>query len=197
MRQDALEVAEVQLPFADRFLELFARHVAAKEPLLLGVGPLTGEPIGLGGGLDVPLLVADLADWQPLVDRMKSLNKQIVGMAVQPAGVADRFDRFLNLHELVEMPVAEPEETPIAPSKAPVFTLLVATIESLEKGSQGVIWGSHLKREMHRRDPEFDEASLGYTTFSDLLEDADRYQIIQLERDDRSGNYYVAGLASE
>ena len=138
--------------------------------------------------------------WLPLILKLKALGKVVIGVAPPTAlsgSAAAAFYRCLDPSLMIEDTETKPTDKGIEAAKAPVFSLLVDTIQSLEPGSQGVIWGSTLKREMHSRNPEFDESRHGYKTFSHLLEDADRYEVIQLERDDPSGNYYVAGLAGE
>ena len=148
---------------------------------------------------DSVVLVGEVDGWEPLVAKLKALGKKIVAVGSRTT-VADEvrglFDTYLDLHELLGSGVEDTVDTEIEPSKAPVFELLTKTIESLEPGPSGVLWGSVLKRAMHQRYPEFDAAQHGYETFSDLLEDADRYRVIELGRDDRSGNYYVVSRAS-
>ena len=52
-----------------------------------------------------------------------------------------------------------------------------------------------VKETMKRKKPSFNEAYYGYRTFSELLEDAERKQIIKLKKDQRSGTYIVTGFA--
>jgi hypothetical protein len=47
---------------------------------------------------------------------------------------------------------------------------------------------------MQRKKPEFNEEYYGYSTFSKLLEDAEKHQVIKLKRDQRSGTYVVTGF---
>jgi hypothetical protein len=47
---------------------------------------------------------------------------------------------------------------------------------------------------MIRKNPAFNESYYGYSTFSKLLEDAAKNQVVSLQRDDRSGTYVIAGL---
>jgi OST-HTH/LOTUS domain-containing protein len=58
-----------------------------------------------------------------------------------------------------------------------------------------VLWGSMIKQTMQRKKPSFNEGYYGYSTFSELLEDAERKQIIKLKKDQRSGTYIVTGFA--
>ena len=49
---------------------------------------------------------------------------------------------------------------------------------------------------MKRKRPSFNEGYYGYSAFSELLEDAQRYGIIKLKKDRRSGSYVIAGFGS-
>lgn len=136
------------------------------------------------------------ADLAPLVEKLKGAKKQVLGVGIHDAVLpvlAEVCDEFIFYNELAPAEEAVEESAEIDESKAPLFSALVEIIESLGEAGDEVIWGSKLKREMRRRLPEFDAGSLGYSTFSEFLEDADRHQVIRLERDDRSGSYYVSG----
>ena len=147
---------------------------------------------------DTFVLFSAEADLSPLVEKLKGAKKKVLGLGIHDAVLpvlAEVCDEFLFYNELdpstatTELP--NPDE--IDEAKAPWYSALVETIDSLGEDGVEVIWGSRLKREMSKRQPELDLASLGFATFSEFLEDADRYQVIRLERDDRSGSYYVAG----
>lgn len=146
---------------------------------------------------EVFVLISGNGDFSPLVAKLREAGAEVIGVGVRgavSAGLVEGCNEYLYSDELVQ-PTAPPTvREGVDEAKEPAFALLVETIESLEAASEGIIWGSTLKREIRRRQPKFDETSIGYATFTDLLEDAERHQVIQLERDDRSGGYYVAGL---
>jgi hypothetical protein len=48
-----------------------------------------------------------------------------------------------------------------------------------------------------RKRPEFSEAFHGYRSFNELLEDAERRGLLQLQKDEPSGGYIVVGLEGE
>jgi hypothetical protein len=146
---------------------------------------------------EVFVLISGNGDFSPLVVKLREAGADVVGVGARgtaSAGLVGGCNEYLYSEELVQ-PTAPPTvQEGVDEAKEPAFALLVETIESLEAASEGIIWGSTLKREIRRRQPKFDETSIGYATFTDLLEDAERHEVIQLERDDRSGGYYVAGL---
>src|SRR5204863_11396 len=59
-----------------------------------------------------------------------------------------------------------------------------------------VIQASLVKDTMKRKRPAFSEAALGYGSFSQLLEDAQKAGIVTLREDERSGTYVVTGVVS-
>ena len=71
--------------------------------------------------------------------------------------------------------------------------LIVETVEALvaERGTDDKIWGSMVKQTLKRRKPGFNESYYGYRAFSDLLEDAQKDQLITLELDEKSGGYLI------
>ena len=50
---------------------------------------------------------------------------------------------------------------------------------------------------MKRKKPSFSESSVGYRTFSELLDDAQRNGLIRLRQDEKSGSYIVVGFGKE
>ena len=53
------------------------------------------------------------------------------------------------------------------------------------------LWGSTLKQAIRRVHPGFSESYYGYSSFSDLLDDLKTKGFIELEYDDKRGNYKV------
>jgi uncharacterized LabA/DUF88 family protein len=149
---------------------------------------------------EVFIIVSANGDFAPLVAKLRETKVEVIGVGHRESVAADLaavYDEFLYVEELSQPSTPEPEASGVDAEQQPVFTLLVETIKSLEPGSEGILWGSTLKQEMRRRQPELDLSGLGYATFTDLLEDAERHEVIRLERDDRSGSYYVVGLGEE
>jgi len=71
--------------------------------------------------------------------------------------------------------------------------LMLGTLEALiaERGAEERIWGSMVKQALKRRNPGFNESYYGYKAFSDLLEDAEKKNLIKLEPDEKSGGYVI------
>ncbi|WP_084545359.1 NYN domain-containing protein [Derxia gummosa] len=70
---------------------------------------------------------------------------------------------------------------------------VIETIEALlnERGADERLWGSMVKQTLKRRKPGFNEAAYGYRAFNDLLADAERRGLLQLERDSKSGGALI------
>jgi hypothetical protein len=51
-----------------------------------------------------------------------------------------------------------------------------------------------IKQAIKRRNPGFNESYYGFRSFSKLLEEAETRQLLQLERDERSGGYLVKNI---
>src|SRR6185503_19640173 len=77
-----------------------------------------------------------------------------------------------------------------------VFGLLVDAILALQRENKEVLWGSMVKETMKRKKPSFNETYYGFRTFSHLLEDAQRRNIVVLRRDQKSGSYIVEDLGA-
>jgi hypothetical protein len=54
-----------------------------------------------------------------------------------------------------------------------------------------------VKQTMQRKKPSFNEGYYGYSTFSELLQDAERHNIVKLRKDGRSGSWVVTGFAKK
>ena len=80
---------------------------------------------------------------------------------------------------------------------AEVFRLLTESIQALIRENKDVLWGSMIKQTMQRKKPSFNEGYYGYSTFSELLEDAEKQKIVELKKDQRSGTYVVTGFSAK
>ena len=68
---------------------------------------------------------------------------------------------------------------------------------ALRRENKEVLWSSMIKDTMKRKKPSFNESYHGYRTFSDLLEDAKKEGLLDLETDKRSRTYVVTRFGSE
>ncbi len=84
------------------------------------------------------------------------------------------------------------EEKPEPSRREEALDLLVETVEALiaERGDEK-IWGSMVKPTLQRRKPGFTESYYGYRSFRDLLDDAKKRKLLEVERDERTGQYLI------
>ena len=71
-----------------------------------------------------------------------------------------------------------------------VQNLLIA-----ERGADEQVWGSMIKQTLKRVKPGFNEGYYGFRSFNALLEEAQAQNLVQLERDQKSGGYLVRPVA--
>jgi uncharacterized protein (TIGR00288 family) len=76
--------------------------------------------------------------------------------------------------------------------------LVIETAEALyeERGERGKLWGSMVKQTLKRRRPGFNESFYGFSSFSDLLEEAQARGDMELELDEKSGGYIIRTLTA-
>ncbi len=77
--------------------------------------------------------------------------------------------------------------------------LVVETVTHLfdERGEKDTIWGSMVKQALKRRKPGFNERYHGFRSFGKLLEEAQSLRLLDLEADEKSGDYIVKGVTQE
>jgi uncharacterized protein (TIGR00288 family) len=76
--------------------------------------------------------------------------------------------------------------------------LVIETADALnaERGYSDKLWGSMIKQALRRRRPGFNERYYGFASFSDLLEEAQKRGLLELEADERSGGYTIRRIAT-
>jgi len=77
--------------------------------------------------------------------------------------------------------------------------LVLETAEALyeERGERGKLWGSMVKQTLKRRRPGFNESFYGFSSFSDLLEEAQARGEMELELDEKSGGYIIRSVGGD
>ncbi len=69
--------------------------------------------------------------------------------------------------------------------------LVLETVEARFRERKDSLWGSMVKQTLKRKRPNFSETFYGYRTFNQLLEDAQRRGLLELQKDDKSGGYLI------
>jgi uncharacterized protein (TIGR00288 family) len=168
--------------------------------------------------VDTFVIISGDSDFSPLVSKLRENNKAVIGLGVKSSTsdlLIANCDEFIFYDDLVRQeetkqrsrrkqsarkPATESQKD--APKgdeerKLQAFDLVLDTIEALaeERDQDEKIWGSMVKQTLKRRNPGFNESYYGFRTFSELLEEAQKRQLLTLEADQKSGGYIVRGHA--
>ncbi|HMN43550.1 MAG TPA: NYN domain-containing protein [Povalibacter sp.] len=175
--------------------------------------------------VDTFVIISGDSDFSPLVSKLRENNKTVIGVGVKSSTsdlLIANCDEFIYYDDLVRQnekkkqqrarrktspkqqatAEAAPKEQPKAEKteedrRQEAFDLVLDTIEALasERDQDEKIWGSMVKQTLKRRNPGFNETYFGFRTFSDLLEDAQKHRLLDLELDQKSGGYIIKRLS--
>jgi hypothetical protein len=97
------------------------------------------------------------------------------------------------------VPVEEVSEDISEDTAQEGIDLVVQTAEEIyaERGDRAKLWGSMIKQTLKRRRPGFNESAYGFTSFNDLLEEAQTRGHLKLDLDERSGGYVIAKVVRD
>jgi uncharacterized protein (TIGR00288 family) len=151
--------------------------------------------------IDTFVIVSGDSDFSPLVSKLKELGKHVIGLGLADATsdlLRDNCDEFIYYEDLDRapiIPVAGNEQIP--EKKRKVFALLLDSLLALRRENKEVLFSSMVKDTMKRKKPSFNEDYYGYRTFSELLEDAQKEGLIEIEKHRPSGMYVVSRFGLE
>ena len=171
--------------------------------------------------VDTFVILSGDSDFSPLVSKLRENNKVVIGVGVKNSTsdlLTANCDEFLFYDDLVreqeqKKKRAAKHATGTTTGGAPHRTakqrepdkrqealdMIIETLEALsaERGAEDKIWGSMVKQALKRRQPGFNESYYGFRSFSELLEEAEKRQLLALEHDEKSGGYILRMLAHE
>ena len=171
--------------------------------------------------VDTFVILSGDSDFSPLVSKLRENNKVVIGVGVKQSTsdlLTANCDEFLFYDDLVreqeqKKKRAAKHATGTTTGGAPHRTakqrepdkrqealdMIIETLEALsaERGAEDKIWGSMVKQALKRRQPGFNESYYGFRSFSELLEEAGKRQLLALEHDEKSGGYILRMLAHE
>ncbi|HXG13186.1 MAG TPA: NYN domain-containing protein, partial [Gemmataceae bacterium] len=151
--------------------------------------------------IDTFVIVSGDSDFSPLVSKLKELGKHVIGLGMQESTsdlLRDNCDEFIYYEDLGQPPALPQAVSPQLPeNKRKAFALLMESLLALRRENKEVLWSSMIKDTMKRKKPSFNEAYHGYRTFSELLEDAQKEGLLELDTDKRSRTYVVTRFGSE
>jgi len=162
--------------------------------------------------VDTFVIISGDSDFSPLVSKLRENAKVVIGIGVKNSTsdlLIANCDEFIYYDDLVREEEVKRraarkrrEARPAGATKEPgagedkrqeAMDLVLGTVEALvaERGEDERIWGSMVKQALKRRNPGFNESYYGFRAFSDLLEEAQKRNLLSLERDEKSGGYIV------
>ena len=170
--------------------------------------------------IDTFVIISGDSDFSPLVSKLRENAKAVVGVGVKNSTsdlLISNCDEFIFYDDLVRRAPARrarrgkakaTKEAAGGKAKAgsasssasskddpaqEAVDLVVETAEALygERGERAKLWGSMIKQTLKRRRPGFTESYHGFSSFNDLLEEAQSRGRLTLESDERSGGYVV------
>ena len=166
--------------------------------------------------VDTFVIISGDSDFSPLVSKLRENNKIVIGVGVKNSTsdlLIANCDEFIYYDDLVRPqpprkktadrgtgrkpakgPVAKAvKPPPVGDKKQEAWDLIVETYEALveERGEGEKIWGSMIKQTLKRRKPGFSESYYGFRSFGQLLEEAEAYGILELEREEKSGGFII------
>jgi uncharacterized protein (TIGR00288 family) len=149
------------------------------------------------GHVDVFVVVTGDSDFSPLVNKLRENGKAVIGMGVKSSTsqlLIENCDEFIYYDDLVRAieapPASKEKKTPAPKKRQEAADQLLNIVRSLERDYDPV-WGSMVKQATRRVYPGFNEEYYGYASFAELLEDLAEQGVLELEYDERRGNYTV------
>jgi uncharacterized protein (TIGR00288 family) len=153
------------------------------------------------GHIDTFVVVSGDSDFSPLVSKLKELGKHVIGLGMQESTsdlLRDNCDEFIYYEDLGQAPTLAPAiDARVPEAKRKMFSLLLESLLALRRENKEVLWSSMIKDTMKRKKPSFNESYHGYRTFSELLEDAQKEGLLELDTDKRSRTYVVTRFGAE
>src|SRR6201988_3000510 len=148
------------------------------------------------------VVVSGDSDFSPLVSKLKENGKHVIGLGMQESTselLRDNCDEFIYYEDLGRAPAVVPQlASPQVPeTKRKAFAMLLESMMALRRENKEVLWSSMIKDTIKRKKPSFNETYHGYRTFSELLEDAQREGLLELDTDKRSRTYVVTRFGEE
>jgi hypothetical protein len=155
------------------------------------------------------VIISGDSDFSALVSKLRENNKTVIGVGVKNSTsdlLTANCDEFIYYDDLVRGSENRQQQRKKSGKKKARksvkaednrkqegLDLVMETVEDLvaERGEEEKIWGSMVKQTLKRRQPGFSESYHGFSNFSELLEEAQKQDLLDLEYDEKSGGYIV------
>ncbi|MCZ6781826.1 MAG: NYN domain-containing protein, partial [Proteobacteria bacterium] len=150
--------------------------------------------------IDIFALLTGDSDFSPLVSKLKENDKRVIGCGVKNSSsdlLISNCDEFIYYDDLVRVEKKRPKTPRAKGSKDSADDKVQESVDRLIEIVRSLdldydpLWGSMIKQTIRRVYPGFNESYYGYRSFADLLKEAERQKLIDLEYDEGRGNYKV------
>ncbi len=166
--------------------------------------------------IDTFALVTGDSDFTPLVAKLRESDKHVIGIGVKDSAsklLVMSCDEFIYYDELTSVDRDQArkkagerlakttkvkgrdtkQDKVVAERRAEALFMVMDTTQGLMR-SRDAVWSSQIKQTIVRKYPSFDEGHHGDSTFSDLVADAVKLEILEGARDPKNGNYRITGI---
>ncbi|MDG3003663.1 NYN domain-containing protein [Paludisphaera mucosa] len=159
--------------------------------------------------VDTFVIVSGDSDFSPLVSKLKENGKHVIGLGMKGSTselLRDNCDEFIYYEDLERQEQNEQQlaidlnaylPANLTEKQREVFSLLMESCAALRRENHEVLYASMIKDTMKRKMPSFDESYFGYRSFTHMLEDADNLELVDIERNPKSGTYMVTRVSGE
>ena len=157
--------------------------------------------------LDTYVILSGDSDFTPLVTRLRSMNKRVIGIGTRNStsrlliSACDEFIFYESLRRKKQKRASEvstnteeeapPADNQVTLSKEEAFELLVEALQGLQKDDPQPVLAGLIKQAMQRKLPTFNESDYGYSGFARFLEAAKDKGLVGLARAAKAGGYSV------
>jgi uncharacterized protein (TIGR00288 family) len=159
--------------------------------------------------IDTFVIVSGDSDFSPLVAKLKANGKQVIGVGMRESTsnlLSDNCDEFIFYEDLEqaasqnqpELDTNQPRfDKDLPAEKREAFKLLFDSLIALMRENKEILWSSMIKQTMQRKRPSFNESSLGYRSFSEMIQEGAKRGYLQIHKDSKSGTLIVEGFGSK
>ncbi|QOC23635.1 NYN domain-containing protein [Wenzhouxiangella sp. AB-CW3] len=165
--------------------------------------------------VDTFVVISGDSDFSPLVSKLRENNKTVIGVGVKSSTsdlLMSNCDEFIFYDDLIRTSPSKTARKKATKKKKKktgaraeddrqqeAFDLLLETTEALfsDRDAEEKVWGSMIKQALKRRKPGFSESYHGFRNFSELLKEAEKQGLLELQHDEKSGGYIIRGFRAE
>lgn len=147
--------------------------------------------------IDTFVVASGDSDFSPLVTKLREYNKTVIGIGVKNSTsnlLVETCDQFIFYEDLIRGRGEKERFSNLDKKKREGFSLLVDAVKALQRQNREILWGSLVKQTMTRLSPTFDMEYYGFRNFSAFLREAEKFEVVSLELDERSGSLIVLDL---